>query len=131
MSPFQPVLGPPCSRFSCGTHSSTFPAHLAFSLPFVCPNHINCHLCTSSIMSFPISIVSLIVSFLALSNLVLLHLLRRQSISAANSLFLFFLLTSHACTPCTVTPRSFSLLDAKGYQYTVSVLHVQDLGQLS
>jgi hypothetical protein len=49
----------------------TFLGHLASPILLACPYLINYHFCTSSVMSFPISIISPIVSFRFVSNPVL------------------------------------------------------------
>jgi hypothetical protein len=54
-----------------------FLAHLVSCVLLVWPNSMNCRFCTSSMMFFCIFIISLIVSFRILSNLVLFQLLHR------------------------------------------------------
>jgi hypothetical protein len=75
ISSLQLRLARPPLRLSCFTHFNTSLAHLVSSVKLVCPNYINCRFCTSPVMSFCMSIISLIVSFRILSNLVLLLLL--------------------------------------------------------
>jgi hypothetical protein len=106
MSSILSHLGHHHLQFSCGTHFSTLLGHMVSSILLVFPKHINCHFCTSSVMFFSVSVISLLISFHDLSTLALLQILHRWSILFANSSFLFFLLISHASTPHIVPSMS-------------------------
>jgi hypothetical protein len=105
--PFPPLLPlhrpppPPPGPISAGLRYpvQSLLGYFPLSILLLCPDHIICRFCASFVMSFSISIISLIVSFRIYLPLSFCTSFRRQSISVANGLLPFCLLTSHACAP--------------------------------